>query len=66
MNLKDITEFFQKLVLLIGVGVTTRELLNVEISKRLLSQQKIQELCSFKRYDIFLLVAQNAIIQSIL
>ena len=33
MRLKDLIKFFQKMVCLIGFGVTVREILRVEISK---------------------------------
>ena len=39
VHLKDLIEFFQKMALLIG-SVTVRSILRVEISKKLLSQQR--------------------------
>ena len=57
MQLKDL-EFFQKMVWLIGFGVTVREVSRVEISKKLLSQQKNNETLS-ARVDILFMVAQN-------
>ena len=38
--LKDLTEFFQKMVWLIGFRVTVCEMLRVEITKKILSQEK--------------------------
>ena len=38
--MKDLLEFFKKMALLIRFGVTVCEILAVEISKELLSQQK--------------------------
>ena len=40
--------FFQKMVWLKGSGVTIREILMVEVSKKLLSQQKIPKPCTLK------------------
>ena len=47
-----------------GFGVTVREISRVEISKKLLSQQKNYETV-FSRVDILLMVAQNPTIHSI-
>ena len=54
VHLKDLTEFFQKIVWEIGSGVTGK----------LLSQKKYRNLI-FSRIDILLMVAQNPIIHSI-
>ena len=42
IRLKDLLECFQKMVWLIGSGVTVCEILRAEISEKLLIQQKIQ------------------------
>ena len=48
MYLKDLIEFFLNMVKLIAFGVTGREILRVEISEKILSQQKIPKYCIFK------------------
>ena len=48
MHKKDLLCSIQKMVWLIGFGVTVPEILRVEISGKLLSQQKIPKSCIFK------------------
>ena len=43
MYLKDLFEFFQKMVWFIGLGVIAPEISTAEIYKKLLSQQKNNE-----------------------
>ena len=53
VRLKDLIEFFPKMVWLIGFGVTVREIFRVEISKKLLSQKKeIQKPFLFKSWHL--------------
>ena len=51
------------MVWLIGFGVTVPEILRVEISQKMLSQQKITK---FSQAGILLMIAQNPIIRSVL
>ena len=52
LHLKDLIDFFQKILWLIGFGITVSEILRVEISK-------------FSRFEILLIVLQNPIIHRI-
>ena len=61
MHLKDLREFIQKIVWLIGFGVTVCDIEDKKM-KKLLSQRKIP---LFSMVDILLMVAQNAVIHSI-
>ena len=56
MRLKDLTEFFQKIVWIIVFGVNVFEILKVEISEKLLSQQRDQNPV-FSRVEMLLMVA---------
>ena len=56
MHLKDLNNFFQKMVCLIDFGVTIRDILRVNIPEKLLSQQKYYN-SVFLRVDILLMLA---------
>ena len=47
MHQKILTECFQKMVWLLGFGVAIHEILRVEISEKVLSQQNIPKFCIF-------------------
>ena len=47
VNLKDRNGFFQKMVSLIGFGLTVSEIFRIGMSKKLLSQQKNTEILYF-------------------
>ena len=63
MCLKDLLEFFQKIVWLIGFGVTVREISRMEVKKTVEFAKKKNTL--FLRIDILLIVAQNPTIHRI-
>ena len=65
VRLKDLIEFFPKMVWLIGFGVTVREIFRVEISKKLLSQKKEISKPFLSRADVLLIVAENPVTLSI-
>ena len=52
MHLKDYIEFFEKMVWLVGFGVTACETLRVEISEKLLCKQKMPKSCIFKDWHL--------------
>ena len=52
VQLRDLTELFQKKVWLIGFEVTVCEILRVKISKKLVSQQKLPKPCIFKDWHL--------------
>ena len=65
VRLKDLIDFFPKMVCLIGFGVTIREIFRVEISKKLLSQKKEISKPFLSRADVLLIVAENPVTLSI-
>ena len=64
VHLKDLIEFFQKMIGFIGLRVIVREILRVKISEKLFSQQKIPKSCIFKGCHLAM-AAQNPKIHSI-
>ena len=65
MRLKDLLEFFQKIVWLIGFGVTVREISRMEVKKTVEFAKKTKKNTVFLRIDILLIVAQNPTIHRI-
>ena len=61
MHLKDLIDVFQKIVWLIGFGVSLCETFWVEVSKKLLEAAKKHQNHLLSRDNILLMVAQNPI-----
>ena len=53
MQLKDLIEFFQKMVWLINFGVIVREIMRIKISEKLLSQQQNSKTLYFQGLKSF-------------
>ena len=61
MHLKELIEFFQKIVWLIGFGVTVREILRIENKKAAESRKKYLNLV-FLKVNVLLMVSHNLMI----